>query len=190
MRLMGVLRLHFTEQLLLVLGLSMDGFAASVCMGVAAGRKIAPVAGLISGFHVLMLLAGYALGAGCPEGIAHIYPWAAAVLLTGMGIRMMAQSGREEPEKPQSAGISTAALALATSVDALTVGVAFALLEVPAWQAGALTAAVMGTLSLVGAAFGSRFGAAYRHAARLGGGLVLCLLGIKLALNCLGVIGF
>lgn len=182
--------MHFIEQLLLVLGLSMDGFAASVCMGVAAGRKIAPVAGLISGFHVLMLLAGYALGAGCPEGIAHIYPWAAAVLLAGMGIRMMAQSGREEPEKPQSAGVSTAALALATSVDALTVGVAFALLEVPAWQAGALTAAVMGTLSLIGAAFGSRFGAAYRRAARLGGGLVLCLLGIKLVLNCLGVIGF
>ncbi|MCD8088930.1 MAG: manganese efflux pump [Oscillospiraceae bacterium] len=182
--------MHFTEQLLLVLGLSMDGFAASVCMGVAAGRKIAPVAGLVSGFHVLMLLAGYALGAGCPDSIAHIYPWAAAVLLTGMGLNMMRQAGREEPQRSQGAALSVAALALATSLDALTVGVAFAFLEVPAWQAGALVAAVMGTLSLVGAAFGSRFGAAYRHAARLGGGLVLCLLGIKLALNCLGVVSF
>ncbi|MCC8357181.1 MAG: manganese efflux pump [Oscillospiraceae bacterium] len=182
--------LHFIEQLLLVLGLSMDGFAASVCMGVAAGRKIGPVAGLISGFHVLMLLAGYALGAGCPEGIAHIYPWLAAALLTGMGLNMMRQAGAEEPQSAQGAALSMAALAMATSVDALTVGVAFAFLEVPAGQAGALVAADMGSLSLIGAAFGSHFGAAYRRAARLGGGLVLCLLGIKLVLSCLGVVSF
>ncbi len=182
--------MHFLEQLLLVLGLSMDGFAASVCMGVAAGRKIGAVTGLISGFHVLMLLVGYALGAGCPESIAHIYPWAAAVLLAGMGLNMMRQAGKEDPQCSSGAVLSTAALALATSVDALTVGVAFAFLEVPAWQAGALVAVVMGSLSLTGAAFGSHFGATCRRAARLGGGMVLCLLGIKLVLNCLGVINF
>ena len=62
--------LHILEQLLLVLGLSMDGFAASVCMGMAAGpRRIGPIVAIMSGFHVGMLLLGYAVGAGLPDSL-------------------------------------------------------------------------------------------------------------------------
>ena len=80
--------MHILEQLLLVVGLAMDGFAASVCMGMAAGRRVWPIVGLVSGFHVVMLLSGYALGASLPDRLAAAYPWAAAVILAAMGANM------------------------------------------------------------------------------------------------------
>ncbi len=177
------------EQFLLVLGLSMDGFAASVCMGMAAGRRIWPIAGLISGFHVAMLLAGYALGAGLPEGLAEMYPWCAAALLTAMGAKMLRQARLPEEACPGTGTGDMAALALATSLDAMTVGVTFAVMDVPALRAGAMVAAVMGTLSVTGAGLGSRVGRRRRRAARTAGGAILCLLGAKLFLSALGVTG-
>ena len=183
--------MHILEQFLLVVGLAMDGFTASVCMGMAAGRRIWPIVGLISGFHVGMLLAGYALGASLPDGLAAAYPWAAAALLIGMGLNMIRLAG--EAESACSAGgtlASMAALALATSVDAMTVGAAFALMEVPPLTAGGLMGAVMLSLSLAGSLFGSRIGLVRRRAARTAGGAILCLLGLKLLLNALGVVSF
>lgn len=183
--------LHILEQLLLVLGLAMDGFAASVCMGMAAGRRIWPIVCLVSGFHVAMLLTGYGLGASLPDSLAAAYPWAAALLLAGMGANMIREA--REPEREPCAGtrlLSMAALALATSLDAMTVGVAFALLEVSPWFAGGLMGAVMVTLSLVGSLFGSHVGRKRRRAARTAGGGILCLLGLKLLLNALGVVSF
>lgn len=181
--------MHILEQFLLVLGLAMDGFAASVCMGMAAGRRVWPIVGLISGFHVGMLLLGYALGASLPDSLAAAYPWAAAALLMGMGLNMVRLAG--EPEETCAgrgdlAGM--AALALATSVDAMTVGAAFALMEVPPATAGGLMGGVMVTLSLAGSLLGSRVGRDRRHAARMAGGIILCLLGLKLLLDALGVI--
>ena len=184
--------MHILEQLLLVLGLSMDGFAASVCMGMAAGpRRIGPIVAIMSGFHVGMLLLGYAVGAGLPDSLTAMYPWAAGLLLAAMGARMLRQA-REPEEAPrggQTAG-SIAALSLATSIDAMTVGVAFAMMEVPAVRAGAMVAVVMGTLSTVGASFGSRVGQNRRRAARTAGGAILCLLGLKMLLGAMGVISF
>lgn len=176
------------EQLLLVLGLSMDGFAASVCMGIEAGersgKKLFPIVAMIGGFHVLMLLAGYGLGAGCRGRVAAVYPWAAALLLTLLGVNMLRQAGEDGPKKEKGSGLaSIAALSFATSIDAMTVGVAFALYEVPAWQAGSLVAVVMGGLSFIGAAFGGHIGARYRRAARIAGGVILCALGAKLMLG-------
>ena len=183
--------MRFFEQLLLILGLSMDGFAASVCMGMAAdGKRIWPIVAIMSGFHVGMLLAGYAIGAGLPDSLAAVYPWAAALLLAGMGVNMIREARRPEescPRRKNTAG-SIAALSLATSIDAMTVGVAFAVMEVPAFRAGGLVALVMGSLSTFGAAFGSRVGQNRRRAARTAGGAILCLLGLKLLLSALGVI--
>lgn len=179
--------MHLLEQLLLVFGLSMDGFGASVCMGMAAGRRIWPIVGLISGFHVGMLLIGYALGVGLPDSLQAVFPWVAALLLTGMGIKMMLQAKGPEDETEGLTLASTAALALATSLDAMTVGVAFALMEVPALQAGGMVAVVMGVLSFSGVAFGSCVGQSRRQAARMAGGAILCLLGVKLLLNAVGI---
>ena len=181
--------MHILEQLLLVLGLAMDGFAASVCMGMAAGRRIWPIVALVSGFHVAMLLAGYGLGASLPAGLAAAYPWAAGLILLGMGANMIRLAGRPEETLEGHAGLgSMAALALATSVDAMTVGAALALVGAPAAVAGGLMGAVMLALSLTGAAFGSRIGRARRRAARTAGGAILCLLGGKLLLEALGAI--
>ncbi len=182
--------MHILEQFLLVLGLSMDGFAASVCMGMASGkRKIGPIVGIMSGFHVSMLLAGYGLGASLPDRLAAVYPWAAGLLLGGMGANMIREAlGPEEALCQRTGPGAIAALSLATSIDAMTVGVTFAMMEVPPLRAGAMVAAVMGTLSLCGAAFGSRVGQSRRRAARTAGGAILCLLGVKLLLNALGVI--
>ena len=184
--------MHILEQLLLVLGLSMDGFAASVCMGMAAGpKRIGPIVAIMSGFHVGMLLLGYAVGAGLPDSLTAMYPWTAGLLLAVMGLRMLRQA-REPEEKPQggqSAG-SIAALSLATSIDAMTVGVAFAMMAVPAPRAGSMVAAVMGALSTVGAALGSRVGQNRRRAARTAGGAILCLLGLKMLLEAMGVVKF
>ena len=180
--------LHILEQLLLVLGLAMDGFAASVCMGMAAGRRVWPIVGLISGFHVAMLLTGYALGASLPERLAAVYPWAAAAILAGMGANMIRTAGREEDCGGRSDLAGMAALALATSVDAMTVGAAFALMGADPALAGGLMGAVMVTLSLAGSLFGSRVGKARRKAARTAGGAILCLLGAKLLLGAMGLI--
>ena len=180
--------MHILEQLFLVLGLAMDGFAASVCMGMAAGRRVWPIVGLVSGFHVTMLLAGYALGASLPESLAAVYPWAAAAVLIALGGNMVRTAGREEPAcggRRDLAGM--AALAMATSVDAVTVGAAFAILDVGPALAGGLMGAVMVTLSLVGSLCGSRIGRARRRAARTAGGVILCLLGGRLLLSAAGI---
>ena len=143
--------MHILEQLLLVLGLSMDGFAASVCMGMAAGgRRIGPIVAIMSGFHVGMLLLGYAVGAGLPDRLTAMYPWAAGLLLAAMGLKMLieARAPEEEPRAGQTAG------------------------------------------STVGAALGGRVGKSRRRAARTAGGAILCLLGLKMLLEAMGVLRF
>ena len=182
--------MHILEQFLLVLGLAMDGFAASVCMGMAAGRRVWPIVGLVSGFHVLMLLTGYALGAGLPDSLAAAYPWAAGLILAAMGAHMIRTAGAEETCGGRRDLAGMAALSLATSVDAMTVGAAFALMKVGPALAGGLMGAVMVTLSLTGSLLGSRVGRARRRAARTAGGVILCLLGLKLLLGAAGIIGF
>jgi putative Mn2+ efflux pump MntP len=182
--------LNIWEQLLLVLGLSMDGFAAAVCMGMESrsrnGRGIFLITVMISGCHVVMLLLGYLLGTSCRGPIAKVYPWAAALLLTLLGIHMLREAGQSgHGTKKVGSLTSIAALSFATSIDAVTVGIAFALYEVPAWQTGTLVALVMGSLSLSGAACGGRIGAKYRRGARVAGGLILCLLGVKLLVSTL-----
>ena len=170
----------------------MDGFAASVCMGMTVDRRrIWPIVCIMSGFHVGMLLTGYLVGAALPDRLAAAYPWAAAVLLAGVGVGMLREAWRPEDEPCARQGNTVkniAALSLATSIDAMTVGVTFAVMEVPALRAGGLVAVVMGSLSTFGAGFGSRVGQNRRRAARTAGGVILCLLGLKLLLNAVGVI--
>lgn len=178
--------MHFWEELLLILGLSMDGFAASVCLGIELGRgRLAPVVLFITAFHVGMLLAGYALGTGVRGVLDGVFPWIGGLLLALLGGNMLRTAGREEEKSAGGTLLSVAALAFATSVDAMTVGVALALSGASAGRAGALTALVMGSLSLLGAAFGGRIGERCRKGARLAGGAILTLLGLRMLLGAL-----
>lgn len=170
----------------------MDGFAASVCMGMAAGEGIRGrrdkylIVALVSGCHVGMVLFGCGLGVGFRRWMEEFYPWLAAALLLGLGANMLRTAG-EERVCGQGIGIGAmVTLSLATSLDALTVGVAFSLMEVSALRAGCLTAVVMSTLSLLGAYFGSTVGQEHRKTARLAGGLILCVLGLRLLMSALG----
>lgn len=184
--------MYIPEQLLLVLGLSMDGFAAAVCMGIAAGRhrKTVPITVLVSGCHVGMVVLGCLLGAGFRRWMEALYPWLAASLLLALGGNMLRTAGEEDTLPRQMAMGHMALLAFATSIDAFTVGVAFALMEVSALRAGWMVAAVMGALSLAGALLGSRVGARHRKRARQLGGVILCILGLKLLWGALGMLSF
>ncbi len=181
--------MYIPEQLLLVLGLSMDGFAAAVCMGMAAGREqkkmICPITLLVSGFHVGMVLLGGILGAGVRRWMGLVYPFAAGGLLILLGLHMLRTAGEDAVIARGLTLGSMAALSAATSIDALTVGVTFALMEVPPLRAGAMTGFIMGSLALAGAAFGSHIGAGHRKRARQAGGLILCVLGLRMILGAL-----
>jgi len=178
--------MFFVEELLLIFGLSMDGFAASVCLGIQFGRRgIVPIVLLISGFHVGMLLIGFALGAGARGLMSSVFPWLAGLMLTLLGANMLRTAGREESGSGGSAVLAAAGSAFATSLDAMTVGAAFALMEASARQAGGLTALVMGTLSLLGAALGGRIGEKYRRGARTAGGAILTVLGLRMLIAAL-----
>lgn len=160
----------------------MDGFAASVCMGIARReqRSIAPIAALVSGFHVGMVVLGCLLGLGFRRWMETFYPWVAAALLLALGGNMLRTAGEDDTVSGDTSLRRMALLAFATSLDAFTVGVAFALMEVSALRAGWMTGAVMGLLSVLGARFGSAVGRRHRKTARQAGGLILCILGLRL----------
>lgn len=181
--------MHIWEELLLVLGLSMDGFAVSVCMGMALGKRGRySIVAMVSGFHVAMVVLGCFLGLGFRRWMEEFYPWLAAALLLALGGNMLRTAGEEDALRAGLTPGGMAALALVTSLDAFTVGVAFSLMEVSALRAGAMTALVMGTLSLLGARFGGAVGKKYRKTARLAGGCILCILGLRLLWSALGTL--
>lgn len=185
------IHLQIWEELLLVLGLSMDGFAASVCMGIALGpesRGRYRIVALVSGCHAAMVVLGCWLGMGLQGWIGTAWPWVAAALLLALGANMLRTAGREENCKAGLTPGAMAALSLATSLDAFTVGVAFSLMEVPMLRAGGLTLLVMGALSILGAWFGGSVGKRHRKTARLAGGLILCILGFRLFWSALGTL--
>lgn len=168
------------EEILLILGLSMDGFAASVCLGIELGRRRAgPVVLTITGFHVGMLLMGFLLGAGVRGVWEGVFPRVAAALLILLGLNMLRTARQEETVK-DGGWLSMAALAFATSIDAMTVGMALALMGASALRGACMTAVVMGILSLFGALFGIKVGEKHRMIARIAGGVVLIGLGLRM----------
>ena len=174
--------MRFSEQLLLIFGLAMDGFAASVCMGVSmpAGPQAAAAAAVVTAFHVVLFAAGHVLGAWCAPAAAAA-PGFGALLLAAMGANMLRETLAAGDEEPSGTfGLRrAAALGLSTSVDAMTTGFSFALLSVGLWTPLLLVAAVMGTLAAAGMAAGRLLGARFRRGARLAGGAVLLAMGLK-----------
>lgn len=178
----------------LAVGLSMDAFAVSVCKGLAAGKlsfRHMAAAGLwFGGFQALMPVLGYFLGAQFKDKITAIDHWIAFVLLGFIGINMIRESMEKEDVCPNP-GIDPTTmlpLAVATSIDALAVGVTFAFLDVNIVAAAAFIGVTTFVLSAAGVKVGNVFGSRYKAKAELAGGIILILLGIKILLEHLGIL--
>lgn len=179
---------------ILAVGLSMDAFAVSVCKGLSLG-KIKPkhmcIAGAwFGGFQALMPLIGYFLGSFFAEMIEKYDHWVAFVLLAFIGGNMIKESfGKDEKVDSSMDVKSMLLLAIATSIDALAVGVTFAFLQVQIVPAVSFIGVITFLFSAVGVKIGSLFGTKYKSKAELFGGIVLVLIGIKILLEGIGVLG-
>lgn len=189
------------ELFILALALSMDAFAVAVCRGLAvpkAGIKEGLTAGLyFGGFQALMPLLGYILGVQFRAYITSVDHWIAFILLGIIGLQMIRESrekedGAEMPclhaENPFAVK-TMLVLAVATSIDALAVGITLAFLEAPILPAVLLTGATTFCLSAAGVRIGNIFGARYKAKAELAGGIVLILIGTKILAEHLGILG-
>lgn len=189
----------FVELFLIGVGLSMDAFAVSICKGLGMKRlnmKQALVIGLFFGvFQALMPLIGWALGTQLADFITPIDHWIAFVLLALIGGKMLFDAFRGDDEgeagEPKDTRLDLKELlmlAIATSIDALAVGITFAFLGVNIVWAIAVIGVTTFVLSVVGVAVGHVFGARYEKGATIAGGIVLILIGCKILLEHLGII--
>ena len=183
------------ELFLVAVGLSMDAFAVAVCKGLALRkvnwRQMALVGLWFGGFQALMPLLGYFVGVQFKDQITFIDHWIAFALLAVIGGNMVRESFSKE-EECLDASLSVKAMlpmAIATSIDATAVGVGFAFLAVNIGAAVSFIGVITFLLSMVGVKVGSLFGAKYKSKAELAGGVILILLGLKILLEHLGVLG-
>lgn len=186
----------FFELFLIGIGLSMDAFAVSICKGLSMqkiDKKYTLCIGLFfGGFQALMPLTGYLLGSQFSGYIERFDHWIAFVLLALIGFNMIKESREEEEEEKPYAGVNfkeLLILAVATSIDALAVGVSFAFLGVHIAPAVTLIGCTTFVLTLVGVWVGNLFGSRYKSRAELTGGIILILIGVKILLEHLGVLG-
>ena len=184
------------ELFIIAVGLSMDAFAVAICKGLSAPRITLGhglVAGLwFGGFQAAMPLAGWLLGSRFQAVISGFDHWIAFVLLAMIGINMIRES-RQTDDDGVDASFSWRSMlpmALATSIDALAVGVTFAFLQVDnIFLAVGFIGATTFVLSCAGVLLGSAVGGAFRTRAELVGGVILVLMGTKILLEHLGVFG-
>lgn len=186
--------MSLAELFIIAVGLSMDAFAVSVCKGLAMPRmdwKGAVIVGLyFGGFQAAMPLLGYLLGSSFSLAIRAYDHWVAFILLALIGANMVKESFSREEECPNP-GLDVknmVLLAVATSIDALAVGVTFAFLNVNILPAVSFIGTVTFLLSIVGVKAGNAFGCRYKSKAELAGGAILILMGLKILLEHLGVL--
>lgn len=187
---MGIL-----ELLILAIGLSMDAFAVSVCKGLAMKKlefKNMAIVGLwFGGFQALMPTIGYFLGVQFKNQITAIDHWIAFILLGIIGANMIKEAcSKDDEEEEFKANLDVKTmfmLAIATSIDALAVGITFAFLSVNLVHAVTFIGITTFILSAVGVGIGNIFGTKYKAKAEIAGGIILILLGIKILLEHLGV---
>ena len=191
----------FVELFLLGVGLSMDAFAVSVCKGLGKRKndtKPALIIGLyFGGFQARMPLIGWLLGRQFQQYITRIDHWIAFILLGFIGGKMMVEAVREWNEE-ETVEVMDApidhknmfVLAVATSIDALAVGITFAFLNTPIIEAITIIGITTMVLSIIGVIVGNFFGSRYKSKAEFIGGLILVLLGLKILLEHLGILTF
>ena len=188
----------FGELLLLALGLSMDAFAVSVCKGLAmkkATLKAELTCGLwFGGFQALMPLIGFFLGTLFADAIEAIDHWVAFVLLAVIGANMLKEAFSKEEccccdEKNADMSVKTMFfMAVATSIDALAVGISLSMADVNIFVAVLLIGVCTCFLSACGVKIGNVFGSRYEKKAQMAGGVILILLGLKMLLEGLEII--
>jgi putative Mn2+ efflux pump MntP len=176
------------ELFILAVGLSMDAFAVSVCKGLSLGRitkKHMFTAGAwFGGFQAVMPLIGYLAGRFFADYITRYDHWIAFILLALIGGNMVKESFGEEEEVDSSMTVSSMfMLAVATSIDALAVGVTFAFLKVSIIPAVSFIGIVTFVCSAAGIKIGSIFGSKYKSKAELAGGVILILIGLKILIE-------
>ena len=186
------------ELLLIGVGLSMDAFAVSVCKGLAmrkVNKKQAFVIGLyFGGFQALMPFLGWALGTQFESYITSIDHWIAFILLAFIGGKMVIEAVKPEKEEevkemdPPLDHKEMFMLAVATSIDALAVGITFAFLQYPIVECITIIGCTTFVLSIVGVIVGNMFGSKYQKRAEIVGGIILILIGLKILLEHLGIL--
>ena len=182
------------ELFILAVGLSMDAFAVSICKGLSLGKikaKHMCIAGAwFGGFQALMPLMGYFLGSFFADMVTKCSHWITFVLLAIIGANMIREAFGEEEKLNNDMGFKTMLLmAVATSMDALAVGVTFAFLKVNIIAAVLFIGATTFVLSALGVKIGSIFGGRYEKKAEIAGGCILILIGIKIVLDAYGILG-
>ena len=193
--------MSFIELFLIGVGLSMDAFAAAICQGLSMTRikwGHALTVGLyFGGFQALMPFIGWMLGSQFADRIQQYDHWIAFILLVLIGGNMIreALSGDEEDAAQAETDLrldhkKLFLMAIATSIDALAIGVTFAFLETAILPAIGIIGTTTFFISVAGVAVGCWFGARYKKRAEITGGVILVLLGVKILLEHLGVIGF
>ena len=187
------------ELLFLALGLSMDAFAVSVCKGLCVKKatiKEGAICGAwFGGFQALMPLLGFFLGTLFAAAIQNVDHWVAFGLLVIIGISLLKEAFEKEEVvcDVNSADFSFKTMfvmAVATSIDALAVGISLAMAgNVNIWLAVALIGVITFVMSVMGVKIGNVFGSRFEKKAQFAGGAILIILGIKILLEHLGVLG-
>lgn len=191
--------MSFAELFLIGVGLSMDAFAVSVCKGLNMREKLSlKHAGIIAlffgGFQALMPLIGYFLGVNFESLIKSFDHWIAFVLLGFIGGKMIYEAVTEKDDDEDQDGSlkikELFMLAVATSIDALAVGITFAFLSVNIWSSVSIIGVTTFILAFLGVILGNKFGSRYKSKAEIAGGVILILMGTKILLEHLGIINF
>ena len=186
--------MSFIELFILAIGLSMDAFAVSVCKGLSLGkikkRHMCIAGAWFGGFQALMPAIGYLLGSFFADMITKYAHWIAFALLLYLGISMFkdGMSGECEDVNASMKAKDMFLLAVATSIDALAVGVTFAFLRVQIIPAVSFIGATTFVCSAFGVKIGSVFGEKYKCKAEMCGGIILVLIGVKIVLDGLGIL--
>lgn len=187
------------EIFLIGIGLSMDAFAVAICKGLVMPNKVDKKGALLIAlyfgvFQAVMPTLGWLLGSQFARYVTRMAPWIAFVLLAWIGGNMIRESlSKEEKEEEESTAVShkeLLVLAVATSIDALAVGVTFAFLQVDIVPAVTLIGCTTFVISIAGVYVGNVFGARYKSRAEMTGGAILILIGLKILLEHLGLIAF
>ena len=182
------------EILIISIGLAMDAFAVSICKGLSMKKinwKNVIIIALYFGlFQAIMPVIGYFLGTTFSEFVKNIDHWVAFILLTIIGIDMIKASTDDEIEKRNDKldFKTMLLLALATSIDALAIGVTFAFFEVNMSLAIPIIGSMAFILSLIGVVIGNKFGDKFQNKAELIGGIILIIIGLKILLEHLEIL--
>lgn len=191
------------ELFVIAVGLSMDAFAVAICKGLSMRKinyKYALLVGLFfGGFQAGMPLIGYLLGTQFKDSITSIDHWIAFVLLAVIGINMIRESRSKDDDCGCNGGAcanvdqyfslkSLTVMALATSIDALAIGVTFAFLQVKIVPAVSIIGTTTFAISIIGVIIGNVFGSKFKSKAELTGGLILIVMGLKILFEHLGLL--